>query len=262
MLQVCTLASGSSGNCTLVSDGTTHILIDAGISARRIGKSLAVFGLAPADLSAIFITHEHSDHIAGVATLTKHFAIPIYASAGTARQLTYRILFPDEVLHCFSPGSDITVRSLHLTSFSTPHDAAQSVGYTVTDGKRKAALVTDLGHITPSVRAALKGAHLVIAEANHDVEMLRMGEYPPFLKKRILGDEGHLSNEAGACLVGDCVEAGAQTILLAHLSSENNTPRCAYDTVAEFLRARGVCVERDITLKVAPRAQPDLMCTV
>ena len=143
-----------------------------------------------------------------------------------------------------------------ITSFPTPHDSADSVGYTLTDGRRKAAVSTDLGHLTPAVSAGIAGAHLLVCEANHDVEWLRCGPYPYFLKQRILGDRGHLSNEAGAALACAAVEGGAQTVVLAHLSAENNTPVRAYDTVHAALSGRGVAVGRDVTLEVAPRSEP------
>ncbi|MCQ5029656.1 MBL fold metallo-hydrolase [Flavonifractor sp. DFI.6.63] len=256
MLELCTLASGSSGNCLLASDGTTHLLIDAGISARRICKSLRALGVEPAGLSGILITHEHSDHIGGLATLTKQLRLPVYASRGTALQLCYRIAFLEDVIHPFQAAGAFSIGSLGITSFPTPHDSADSVGYTLTDGRRKAAVSTDLGHLTPAVSAGIAGAHLLVCEANHDVEWLRCGPYPYFLKQRILGDRGHLSNEAGAALACAAVEGGAQTVVLAHLSAENNTPVRAYDTVHAALSGRGVAVGRDVTLEVAPRSEP------
>ncbi|MCC8122301.1 MAG: MBL fold metallo-hydrolase [Oscillospiraceae bacterium] len=252
MLQVCTFASGSKGNCTLVTDGKTHILIDAGISARRITTALQTVGLSPGDLSGVLITHEHGDHIAGLATLTKHFRLPVYASRGTSRTLTYRIAFPDDVLRPFVAGTSFCIDSLHLETFSTSHDAADSTGYTVTDGKRKAAVTTDLGYVSDAVRAAVAGSHLLMVETNHDEDMVRGGGYPPFLQARILGDEGHLSNHAGAALAAACVQDGASTILLAHLSQQNNIPRLAHEIVAAALRGVGVDDERGVTLAVAP----------
>lgn len=254
MLELCTLASGSSGNSLLVTDGTTHILIDAGISCRRICTALQGLGVEPGQLSGILITHEHSDHVAGVATLVKRFALPIYTSGGTAQALCRRVAVPQELIHTIRPGDSLDLGTLAVESFPTPHDTAQSVGYTVSAGGRKAAVVTDLGHVTQAVADAVAGAQLVVAEANHDVEWVRSGPYPYFLKERILGARGHLSNEAGADLACQAVCAGARTLVLAHLSAENNTPQRAYDTVEASLIRMGAQVGRDVVLEVAPRA--------
>ena len=188
------MASGSSGNCTLVSEGKTHILIDAGISARRITNGLKELGLTPAELAGIFITHEHSDHIAGLATLLKKYPVPIYATGATGRQNAYRTAGAEEHLRAVVPGRPLELGALELTAFSTPHDAADSVGYTVSDGRRRLAVVTDLGEVTPQVLQAVSGAELALLETNYEPDWLRSGPYPGYLKARILGGRGHLSN--------------------------------------------------------------------
>ncbi len=256
MFELCTLASGSSGNCLLMTDGTTHLLVDAGISARRITKSLRALGVEPSDLSGILITHEHTDHIAGVATLTKQFSLPVYASHAAGRQLTYRIAFLEDCLHTFAPGDSFEVGSFGVESFATSHDTEQSVGYAVTRSNRTAAVATDLGQVTDLVRGGIEGAHLLVCEANHDVEMVRSGPYPYFLKERILGSRGHLCNEDGAALAHRAVEGGAHTVVLAHLSSENNTPQRAHHTVQTHLEAMGIDTVHDVLLEVAPRGEP------
>lgn len=255
MLTLTTLASGSSGNSLLVSDGGTHILVDAGISARRITKSIRELGVEPQTLSGILITHEHSDHIRGLATLTKQFGLPVYASRGTGRQLNYRIAFLEPCLHMFEPGTGFEIGRLSIETFPTPHDTAESVGYAVSAQGRKAAVATDLGEVTDAVYAGVKGCDLLVAEANHDEEMLRSGPYPYYLKARILGGHGHLSNEAGGALARRCVEHGARKVVLAHLSAENNTPSRAYGAVRACLEQAGADVEHDVLLEVAPRAE-------
>ena len=255
MLELCTLASGSSGNCLLVSDGHTHILVDAGISARRITKSLRELGLDPRELSGILITHEHSDHISGLATLTKQLSLPVYTSRGTALQLCYRIAFLEDVIHTFRPGESFDVGGLGVESFPTPHDTVESVGYAVTGCGRKAAVATDLGYVTQEVWDGVQGADLLVAEANHEVEWVQSGPYPYFLKQRILGERGHLSNDAGAALACSAVAGGAHTVVLAHLSAENNTPARAYDTVCAALERAGAAVGGDVVLEVAPRSE-------
>lgn len=242
---VTTLASGSSGNCILVSHGSTHLLVDAGISCRRIKNALAALGLTPGGLTAILITHEHSDHISGLATLFKQYHLDVWCSAGTGRQLAYRIAFLEEVLHTFAPGDSFSLGGLTVASFATSHDAADSVGYAFTDGARKAAIVTDLGVVTPVVEEGVRGADLLVAEANHDPGMLMDGPYPPYLKQRILGARGHLSNAACAELAR-C--SGARTVVLAHLSAENNDPALALATVRTQLGP-------DVTVEVAPRGE-------
>ena len=244
-LTVTTLASGSSGNCILVSHGGTHLLVDAGISCRRIKAALAALGLTPGELTAVLITHEHSDHISGLATLLKYYHLPVYCSHGTARQLAYRIAFLDEVLRPFTPGEAFQLGGLTVTPFSTLHDAADPVGYTFADGVHKAAIVTDLGVVTSAVESFVRGAELLVAEANHDPDLLLDGPYPPYLKQRILGDHGHLSNAACAELVR---RSGAQTVILAHLSAENNRPALA-------LQAVRAAVGPAITVEVAPRCE-------
>lgn len=249
-----TLASGSSGNCMLVSSGRTHLLIDAGISARRIVRAMAELGVEPEDLSGILVTHEHVDHIAGLATLTKRCALPVYASRGTGRQLCCRIAAVENVLHTFGPGDTLSLGDLEIGTFATPHDTPESVGYTLSDGRRKAAVVTDLGTVTDEVRSCVCGCDFLVAETNHDPDWVRSGPYPPFLKARILGDRGHLSNEAGAELACFAVRNGARAVVLAHLSDKNNTPWRALDTVCAWLVHMGAQLGRDVSVEVAPRS--------
>lgn len=262
MLTLTTLASGSSGNCLLLSAGDTHLLVDVGISCRRICRSLRELGVEPSDLSGVLITHEHSDHTAGLATLTKQLHLPVYTSPGTGRQLCYRIAAVEDVLHTCTPGGGFSVGGLSVETFPTLHDAAEPMGFAVSDGTRKAAVVTDLGVVTEQVLAGVAGADILVVESNHDVDWVQSGPYPYYLKRRILGELGHLSNESGGALACAAVQGGAHTVLLAHLSSENNTPARARDTVARALSAMGADPERDLKLSVAPRAEPGVCCIV
>lgn len=262
MLELCTLASGSSGNSLLVTDGRTHVLVDAGISCRRICTGLKELGVEPKELAGVLITHEHSDHISGLTTLTKQLRLPVYASPGTGRQLCYRIAFLEELLRPVAPGESFSIGGLDIESFPTSHDAAESVGYALSAGGRKAAVATDLGYVTEAVLRGIRGADLLVAEANHDVEWVQSGPYPYHLKARILGDRGHLSNEAGAELAWTAVEGGARTVVLAHLSHENNTPARAHEVVRGVLERRGAAVGRDVALEVAPRSEKSRRYTV
>lgn len=252
-MELRTLASGSSGNCLLISHEGAHLLVDAGISCRRITAALTACGVDPHGLVGVLVTHEHSDHISGLATLTKKYALPVYTSPGTARQLCYRIAAMEDLLRPMEPGEATQAGPFGLESFPTSHDAAQPMGFTAVCGGRKAAIVTDLGYVSEEVLDGVLGAHLVVCEANHDVEWLKSGPYPYYLKARILGDKGHLSNEDGAALACQCAAHGAHTVLLAHLSAENNTPARARQVAETTLSAGGF---DNVTLAVAPRSEP------
>ena len=256
MLSFTTLASGSAGNAALVSCGDTHILLDAGVSARRLTAGLAALGVRPEALSAILITHEHSDHLSGLQVFTKNNRVPIYATGPTCRRLCYKAAFLDNLVRPLEAGAGTQIGSLWAESFPTPHDAAGSVGWSISGDGGRMALCTDLGHVTPPVRRAAEGCDLLVCETNHDVDMLRAGPYPYYLKQRILGDRGHLSNEAGAELAAFAVETGARSVILAHLSQQNNTPVRAYEAVCRRLRAMGCDPERDLSVSVAPAASP------
>lgn len=255
-MEVRTLASGSSGNCILISGGGEYLLVDAGISCRRIAAALAEDGLTPDDLSGVLITHEHRDHTAGLVTLTKKHHLPIYTSPGTADELCRLIPGASEVVHMLDAGKSFDLGSFVVDTFPTSHDAAEPMGFALTCGGRKAAVVTDLGYVSDDVLDGVLGCHLLLCEANHDVDWLRTGPYPYYLKQRILGDKGHLSNEAGAALALQCVEQGAKTVILAHLSAENNTPTRALTVVETALHAAGFGPERGVTLAAAPRSRP------
>ena len=257
MLTFTTLASSSTGNCSLVSCGDTHILLDAGISAKQIAAGLQSLGIAPHQLSAILITHEHSDHVSGLRVLSKKAGAPIYATPFTC-QAWYRKNRVDEVRALMreqEAGTGVQIGSLWVESFPTPHDAACSVGYSIAGDGGRMVLCTDLGHVTREVRQAVEGCDLLVCETNHDEDWVRTGPYPYHLKQRILGNFGHLSNEAGAELAAFAVETGAKTVVLAHLSQQNNTPAHAYETVALRLLAMDCDPERDIKLSVAPKAE-------
>lgn len=251
MLTLHTLASGSEGNCLLLSDGITHLLVDAGISARRTISALSQLGLSADDLSAILITHEHSDHICGLRTLLKHHAIPLYASSPTARQLSYRIAGIEPVLHSVDTTEQFSVGTLHVQVFATSHDAAGSVDYRVDSDSGSVGILTDTGYVTESAATALRGVDLLVLESNHDVEWLRSGPYPLYLKERILGRQGHLSNDCAADFAVQMAERGTQEIVLAHLSKENNSPARALDTVKRALGVNGF----SIPVSIAPRSE-------
>lgn len=244
-----TLASGSSGNALLLSCGDTHLLIDAGISLRRIKTSLKELSLHMEDLSAILITHTHSDHTAALATAVRHHDVPIFASSSAARELQYRVQNITPMLHPFEIGCVLNINNCRIRTFATAHDAPGSVCYRIDTPDGSFGVLTDSGFVTPEAEEILPGVDLLVLEANHDVETLLSGPYPYFLKDRILGSRGHLSNEAAAEFAVKAARAGTKEIVLAHLSRENNTPAMAYNAVWQALS----CCGCSAALSVAPR---------
>ena len=222
-----TLASSSAGNAALVCHENTHILIDVGISCRRITQSLAALSLTLDDLDGILITHEHIDHVRALGTLQKKHAIPLYASFGTAAAISY----PAPYLHAFAADETFTIKDLQIRSFRTSHDAKESVGYRIESSDGSLAVLTDTGFITDDAHDAALGADMLLLESNHDVIMLKNGGYPYYLKQRILGNRGHLSNENSGRLLSRVLHDNLKKVILGHLSQENNLPELAYETV-------------------------------
>lgn len=254
-MQVYTLASGSSGNCTLIKTGSAAILIDAGISTKRIVTALASLNLAPEQLSGIFITHEHSDHIGGLNTFIKHYDVPIFAPRTVANHLSWSIAGVEDFLTVLVPGEEFALADFGVLPFHTPHDTPESVGYRVSDGSSSFGLCTDLGHVTDEVLSAMKGVDAAIIESNHDVDMLKSGPYPYPLKRRILSDSGHLSNEAASQLAVMLGEAGTRQLVLGHLSRQNNLPSLAKNCAARALSVAGADLNGGVSLAVAPEKE-------
>ncbi|MGN1002400.1 MAG: MBL fold metallo-hydrolase [Oscillospiraceae bacterium] len=244
-MRIVTFASGSSGNCTFIESGKTSILIDVGISLRRLRADLSLCGKTPAELAAVFISHEHSDHVSGLASLVKNYPIPLYAPRTVAEHLRRTIPGVEVSLREMPVGEGVPVGEITVRAFHTPHDTEESVGYRV-EGDKVFALATDMGCVTEEAEAALTGADAVLIEANHDPEMLRTGPYPYYLKKRILSPRGHLSNADCAALAARLADSGTKAILLGHLSRENNTPALAFSAV------RAALADRETGLYVAP----------
>ena len=246
-----TIASGSEGNCLLVSCSETHILVDVGISLRRITTALTTLGLSMSSIDAILLTHGHTDHIAALGTLCKHHATPLYASAGAAAQICEKYGAAQYRMHTVRPGESFTVGCLTVTAFPTSHDAWGSIDYRLDGADGSVGVLTDTGYVTDEAFDTLTGVDLLVLESNHDVEWLRSGPYPYYLKERILGAYGHLSNDDAARFAVEMAQRGTKEIILAHLSRENNTPARALDTVQRALCA----AECDVRLSAAPRSQ-------
>lgn len=251
MARFCSLFSSSSGNSTFISSASTSILVDAGVSAKRMVKALTDREIDPKTIGGIFITHEHIDHVNAVRILATNNGIPVYATEGTLEALEESGVlngkFPVNVM----PEEGVAVGDLFIKSFKTPHDSRESCGYTVTlpDGQ-KAAIATDIGHMTEEIMQNLKGSSLVMLESNHDEGMLRNGPYPYYLKRRILSDVGHLSNNACAEAVTELLKSGTVRFFLGHLSRDNNFPALAYETSASALKTIGAVEGRDFFLEV------------
>ena len=249
MITVHTLASGSSGNASLIRHGSTTVLLDAGISCRRITTGLTELGLTPADLTAVLITHTHTDHIAGLQTLLKKGDFPVFSSQTAARDLLARIPACAGRLQDFVPGDTFSLASCTVRPFSISHDAPGACGYRLDTEDGSVGLLTDSGYVTKEAAETLPGCDLVLLEANHDPETLEYGPYPYFLKQRILGNHGHLSNETAARFAVTLADSGTRELILSHLSRENNTPAMAFNTVERALCAAGLTPR----LTVAPR---------
>lgn len=249
-LTVHALASGSSGNSTLVTDGHTSFLIDAGIGIRRLVGSMAEVGVRAEKLSGIFITHEHSDHTQGVIRLSRKYRIPIIGNAETLEVICSRFhgVLRTQVL---GPGEEITFGDMLIRPFETSHDAVKPVGYTIVYGTQKICYATDTGFVTPDIAREVRDANLVVLESNHDIERLKSGPYPYFLKERILGNRGHLSNRTAAELLFSLANSERPvTFWLAHLSDVNNTPKLAFDEAKSLLKP---FIGKTVTLQVAAR---------
>lgn len=238
-MRIVTFASGSTGNCCLVSDGGVNVLIDAGISARRIVQGLGVLGLAPQDVCGVLITHEHSDHISGLPVLVKRTGMRIFAPSELGEVL--RRVKPElsESIDYIPHDGGLCVGDVRITAFPTPHDTSASFGYRI-EGSEVFAFATDTGHISDELLEGLQGADTVVIEANHDKVMLKNGPYPPFLKQRVLSKHGHLSNDDCAKLACLLADSGTRQIILGHLSQQNNTPEAAETAVSEALSGRNV----------------------
>lgn len=251
MLKVFPLFSGSTGNCTYVKYGDDELLIDAGVSCKNINLALQKLGTDLSRIKAILVTHEHTDHIKGLDTLCKKCNIPIYINKASF----------DTITSCFAQnciikndGETFKVGKIKTSVFETPHDSFGSVGYRLTfEHGSSLGFATDIGHITQNVKDGLLGCTRVIIESNHDMQMLKNGPYPFYLKQRILSEKGHLSNDDCAHFLPELIDSGTKKIVLAHLSQENNTPDKAYLTNLKVLTDSGFSAQ-DVTLKVAMKS--------
>jgi phosphoribosyl 1,2-cyclic phosphodiesterase len=244
------LASGSSGNSAFVAAGKTRVLVDAGLSLRELRKRLAAIGEEPENLNAILVTHEHSDHVSGLARLAARCGIPVYATRLTAAAIDWEA--EEAKLEVFQAGTEFPIGEIEVTSFTIPHDAADPVGFCFEAEGVKIAIATDLGYITESVRYHLRGAHALLLESNHDLDMLKVGPYPWSVKQRVMGRMGHLSNAVMCDYLREDLGSSTAHLILGHLSEQNNHPEIVRMVAREALDRRGLSAR----LAIASQRQP------
>lgn len=245
-MQIHVLASGSSGNAVLVIMGQHRILVDAGISCRRIERGIAELGMKVNDLDAVLLTHEHRDHVAGLDVLIRRYKLPVYTRTETWKNIGCYKNLPPEC--CQIINKNIAIKDLQIEAFNISHDAVDPVGYAFYAEGQKCVLVTDLGLVTSEVQQAVRGANALVLEANHDLNMLHQGSYPLFLKQRIRGKRGHLSNVDSGKLLCDIFADKPIEVFLAHLSQENNRPAVAEESVQYMLSQAGIKAGKDVVL--------------
>ena len=257
-MKFCSLYSGSSGNSIFIASDNTRVLIDAGLAGKKIDEALKHIGEEASSIDGIFITHEHIDHIKGVGVLSRKYDIPIYANDNTWAVMEKNIgKIKEHNIRIMDRRSSITINDLEIKSFNIPHDAIAPVGYTVSSAEKNASVVTDFGVFTEEIRDNIIDSDIILLESNHDVNMLRMGPYPYKLKLRVLGENGHLSNEdCGSAIVSLLKNDKKKQIVLGHLSGTNNHPDLAYQTVVDVLSANGIRPGDDVILQLASRHNP------
>ncbi len=265
-MKLMSIASGSSGNCIYVGTDNSHILIDAGISGKKIEEGLHAIDLKAEDMQGILVTHEHLDHIKGLGVLARRYGIPIYGTPGTIAYMQNHdcIGKVDEGLFCtIFPEEDFMIGDMTISAISTSHDAADPVAYMVKKQLKSMAVITDLGTYDDSLVDKLQGLDVLLLEANHDIHMLQAGGYPYYLKRRILGDKGHLSNELSGQLLGRLLHDDFKHVLLGHLSQENNFPELAYETVKlEVTLGDNPYKGSDFPMQVATRDEASALISI
>lgn len=254
-LMLCSFGSGSSGNCYLVRSREKTVLIDAGISTKKIHNGLSEIGVSRNSIDGVFITHEHTDHIKGLRVLTKQNPNwRVYSTGGTGECISDQIRDPEQ-LSTFAAGDAVRLGDMTIRSISVSHDAADPVCYSISSGDSSILIMTDTGYVPQEAASFMKEADLIVLEANHEVNVLKAGPYPYYLKRRILGEKGHLSNETAGEILADSMSGmdRYRKIFLAHLSTENNFPMLAEQTVKNILEEHGFYPGRDYSIDVMKR---------
>ncbi len=264
-MQFSSIASGSSGNCLFAGNDDTHLLIDAGISKKKIEEGLSSFEVDGHDIDAILVTHEHSDHIKGLGVWSRKYHVPIYATYGTIKEIrrcSSLGKIDDSLFHVIRPDEDLNIGNMKIHPFSISHDAADPVSFRIEDSSGRIGQVTDLGCFDRYILDALQDCDLLYVEANHDLRMLETGPYPYMLKRRIAGNYGHLCNEAAGQMIGLLNNERLQKVILGHLSKENNFPDLALQAVKAELSAGFGIEEADLSIRVASRDHSDKLIAI
>lgn len=256
-MRLCSIASGSSGNCVYVGSEQAHVLVDVGISGKKIEAGLNSIDLTGKDIDGILITHEHSDHIKGLGVLSRKYGIPVYTTGGTADAMSRMSVLgkiPEGLIREIREDEPFFIKDMSIHPFTIPHDAAQPVGYRLECGGQSVGIATDLGKYNEYIVDNLQNLDALLLEANHDIRMLQVGKYPYYLKQRILGDRGHLSNENAGRLLCRLLHDNLKAVFLGHLSKENNYEELAYETVCqEVTLGDNPYKSRDFKIQVAKR---------
>lgn len=234
------LASGSGGNAAYVQSGATALVVDSGLPFKEVRRRLGLIGVDSGGIDAVMVSHGHADHVSGVGPLSRRFGVPVFANAGTIAESVF--LSGIDGLERFTTGETVTVGDLDVTAFAVPHDAGEPVGFAISDGQVMVGIATDLGSLTLEVVEGLGGCDAVVLESNHDIEMLRTGPYPVFLKQRIRGALGHLSNDDAGELIGVILHTDLRHLVLAHLSETNNEPGITLESARRALGRKGARV--------------------
>lgn len=252
-MKIAPLFSGSKGNCIYIGTETSKVLVDAGYSCTRISAELKKADAHMEEIDGILITHEHSDHIAGVGVISRKYDIPVYANSETWAEMEKRLGDVASKNIRVIDEQDFYVKDLCIQPYEISHDAVRPFGYSLSAGGKKVSIMTDLGHVSERILAQVAGSSIVLLESNHDVEMLKCGPYPYYLKRRILSTHGHLSNDDAAQTAYRLVASGVRGILLGHLSEKNNFYELAYETVCGFLQQNGVVIGKHVAVGMAKR---------
>lgn len=256
-MRICTLASGSSGNAILVEEEQTAVLVDAGLSGKRVEQCLNAVQRTGSQLAGVIVTHEHVDHIKGVGIMSRRYKLPVMATAATWDAMEEQLgkIAPEHRV-IVEKDQGLDIGDLKCELFGTRHDAADPIGLTFYGKQEACGILTDTGSVYAGMKKYLSQLNTIICEANHDEEMLMLGSYPWSLKQRVLSDHGHLSNRMAGKILAKLIPTGVEDVVLAHLSEENNTPRVARRTVEEILEEAGITPGVDVNLTVAPRHSP------
>jgi len=262
MLKFCSLYSGSSGNSLFVETASTKLLIDVGVSVKKIVNALNSINVNIEDIDAILITHEHVDHVMSLGSISKKYNIPVYANLNTWSKLSkHKDKINDKNVKFFNVSQDFFIKDIKIFPFNVPHDAIDPCGFNLFNGDSKISIATDLGHVSPYIFSCLENSSFIMLESNYEPEILKMCSYPYNLKRRIAGPNGHLANSTAGQIVSKLINTGLKSVMLGHLSKESNFPELAYDSVLNELKINNFSTDI-IDLNVASRFEPSKIINV